>query len=88
MSAEDGLFRSVLKPGPRVRGLWRGALDAIFPPQSIDGGPALAGGLSASAWSRIQWLDGLVCDGCGQPVRLITSHDTRGCNSKPRGVRG
>jgi ComF family protein len=50
-----------------MRGLWRGALDAVFPPQSIDGQPALAGGLSASAWSRIQWLDGPVCDGCGVP---------------------
>ena len=50
-----------------MRELFRGALDMVFPPQSIDGGPALAGGLSVAAWSRIQWLDGPVCDGCGAP---------------------
>src|ERR1700761_7983029 len=72
MSAEDGLFPSLLKPGPRARALWRGTLDLIFPPQAIDGGAAQAGGLSALAWSRIQFLDGPVCDGCGQPPVLIT----------------
>ncbi|MDB5464872.1 MAG: comFC [Phenylobacterium sp.] len=78
MSAEDGLFPNLfkegaaLKPGPRVRGLWRGALDLIVPPQAIDGGAAQAGGLSAEAWSRIQFLDGPVCDGCGQPILLFT----------------
>jgi hypothetical protein len=50
--------------------MWRGALDLIFPPQAIDGGAALAGGLSAEAWSRIRFLDGPVCDGCGQPTFL------------------
>src|SRR6185503_20492981 len=73
-----------LKPGPRVRGLWRGALDAIFPPQSIDGGPALAGGLSASAWSRIQWLDGPVCDGCGVPFAYEIGVRCAPCLAKPR----
>jgi ComF family protein len=84
MSAEDGVFRSVLKPGPRIRGLWRGALDAVFPPQSIDGGPALAGGLSAAAWSRIQWLDGSVCDGCGVPFEYEIGVRCAACLAKPR----
>jgi hypothetical protein len=45
----------------------------IFPPQALDGGSAQAGGLSAQAWSRIQFLDGPVCDGCGLPVAMITT---------------
>jgi ComF family protein len=84
MSAEDGLFRSVLKPGPRMRGLWRGALDAIFPPQSIDGAPVLAGGLSAAAWSRIQWLDGPVCDGCGVPFEYEIGVRCAACLARRR----
>jgi ComF family protein len=84
MSAEDGLFRRVLKPGPHVRGLWRGALDAIFPPQSIDGQPALAGGLSAAAWSRIQWLDGPVCDGCGVPFEYEIGVRCAACLARRR----
>jgi ComF family protein len=84
MSAEDGLFRSVLKPGLRLKGLWRGALDAVFPPQSIDGSPALAGGLSAAAWSRIQWLDGPVCDGCGVPFEYEIGVRCAACLARPR----
>jgi len=84
MSAEDGLFRSVLKPGPRVRGLLRGALDMVFPPQSIDGQPTLAGGLSAAAWSRIHWLDGPVCDGCGVPFDYEIGVRCAACLARPR----
>ena len=43
----------------------RGALDLILPPQAFDGGAAQGRGLSAEAWSRITFLDGPVCDGCG-----------------------
>ena len=84
MRAEDGRFSALVKPGPRLRGLWRGALDAIFPPQSIDGGPALAGGLSAQAWSRIAWLDGPVCDGCGTPFEFEIGSRCAACLAKPR----
>jgi ComF family protein len=84
MSAEDGLFPQGMKPGPRVRALWRGALDLIFPPQSIDGGEALAGGLSAEAWSRIQFLDGPVCDGCGSPFDYDIGSRCAACLAKPR----
>jgi hypothetical protein len=38
MSAEDGLFRSALKPQPRVRSLMRGAVDLVISPQAIDDG--------------------------------------------------
>ncbi len=43
----------------------------LFPPQSLDSGPApLAGGLSAASWSRIHFLDGPVCHGCGSPFEF------------------
>ncbi len=84
MTAEDGRFAQLMKPGPRMRGLWRGALDVLFPPQSIDGGPALAGGLSAAAWSRIAWLDGPVCDGCGVPFEYELGVRCAACLARPR----
>jgi ComF family protein len=84
MSAEDGLFPTVLKPGPRMRALWRGALDMVFPPQAIDGEAALAGGISAAAWSRIQFLDGPVCDGCGTPFEFDIGSRCGACLAKPR----
>ncbi len=73
-----------MKRGPRLRGLWRGALDMVFPPQSIDGSPALASGLSAAAWSRIQWLDGPVCDGCGVPFEYEIGVRCAACLARPR----
>ena len=84
ISAEHGLFRSALKPGPRARALWRGTLDLVFPPQTIDGGLALAGGLSAVAWSRIQFLDGPVCDGCGVPFEYDIGSRCAACLARPR----
>jgi ComF family protein len=84
MGAEDGLFLSLLKPGPRVRSAFRGALDLVFPPQAIDGGAALAGGLSAAAWSRIQFLDGPVCDGCSAPFEFDIGSRCAACLAKPR----
>jgi len=74
-----------LKPGPRAKALWRGALDLIFPPQSLDGGPApQSGGISAEAWSRIQFIDGPVCDGCGAPFEFETLDRCAACAAKPR----
>jgi ComF family protein len=84
MSAEDGLFPQLLKPGPRARAMWRGALDLIFPPQTIDGGAAQAGGISAEAWSRIRFLDGPVCDGCGAPFEFDIGSRCAACLAKPR----
>ncbi|WP_414695329.1 ComF family protein [Phenylobacterium sp.] len=83
MRAEDGVFLQRLKPGPRVRALTRGALDLIFPPQAIDGGAALAGGLSAAAWSRIHFLDGPVCDGCGVPFEFEIGSRCAACLGRP-----
>ena len=62
----------------------RGGLDMVFPPQSIDGQPTLAGGLSAAAWSRIHWLDGPVCDGCGVPFDYEIGVRCAACLARPR----
>lgn len=85
MSAEDGVFGSLLKPGPRAKALWRGALDLMFPPQALDGGAAsMSGGLTAASWSRIHFLDGPVCDGCGAPFEYDPGARCAACLAKPR----
>ncbi|PZQ65809.1 MAG: amidophosphoribosyltransferase [Phenylobacterium zucineum] len=83
MSAEDGDFAATWKP--RVQAAWRGALDMLFPPQTLDGGPRpLAGGFSADAWMRIRFLDGPVCDGCGGPFEYDPGVRCAACLAKPR----
>ncbi len=60
-------------------------LDMLFPPQTLDGGPRpLAGGFSADAWSRIRFLDGPVCDGCGAPFEFDPGARCAACLAKPR----
>ena len=56
----------------------------MFPPQTLDGGPAMAGGLSAEAWSRIHFLDGPVCDGCGIPFDYALDARCAACLARPR----
>lgn len=69
----------------RLRGLWRDALDLIFPPQALDDGAASqGGGLSAEAWSRIAFLDGPVCDGCGSPFEFDPGVRCAACLAQPR----
>jgi ComF family protein len=83
MGAEDGDFAAAWKP--RARAAWRGALDMLFPPQALDGGPRpLAGGLSAETWSRIRFLDGPVCDGCGAPFEFDPGVRCAACLARPR----
>jgi hypothetical protein len=73
IEADDGVGGLVRMTRSRLKSLAGGLLDLIFPPRTLDDGAhSLTGGLSAEAWSRIQFLDGPVCDGCGQPVALIT----------------
>jgi ComF family protein len=84
MAAEDGVFGARLKPGPRAKALWRGALDLVFPPQALDGGAAASGGLSAETWSRIHFLDGPVCHGCGAPFEYDIGGPCAACLAKPR----
>jgi ComF family protein len=84
MRAEDGGLQRSWKPGPRARALLRGVLDLVFPPsQSGDLG---AHGLSVEAWSKIHFLDGPVCDGCGAPFDYDAGPDVRcaACMTRPR----
>lgn len=55
----------------------------IFPPHEDDGAGAA---LSAEAWSRIHFLDGPVCDGCGAPFEYDLGPDIRcaACTANPR----
>lgn len=56
----------------------------MLPPQTLDGGPRpLAGGFSAEAWSRIHFLDGPVCDGCGAPFPYATGDRCTACLAQP-----
>jgi ComF family protein len=68
MGAEHGHFGAEWKRGFGGKALLRGALDLIFPRDTLDGEAAVgAHGLTAEAWSKIHFLDGPVCDGCGAP---------------------
>ncbi len=83
MDAEHGEFAATWKP--RFQAAWRGALDMLFPPQALDGGPRpMAGGFSAETWSRIRFLDGPVCDGCGTPFEYDPGARCAACLAKPR----
>jgi len=65
----------------------RGVLDLIFPPRTLDGAAAQgAGGLSAEAWSKIAFIDGPVCDGCGLPFEFDQGPGVRcaACTARPR----
>lgn len=85
LRAEDGDFGRRWEPGPRIAAAWRAGLDLVFPPQTIDAGPRpLAGGFSAGAWSRIRFLDGPVCDGCGVPFEYDPGARCAACMAKPR----
>jgi ComF family protein len=83
LSAEDGDFAASWKPKAQMA--WRTALDMLVPPQTIDAGPRpLAGGFSAGAWTRIRFLDGPVCDGCGIPFDFDPGARCAACLAKPR----
>lgn len=85
MAAEHGDFSRRWEPGPRLKGLWRTGLDLVFPPQALDGGPRpLAGGFTSPVWSRIHFLDGPVCDGCGVPFDFDPGARCAACQARPR----
>jgi len=56
----------------------------VFPPRSLDGASAQAGGLNAQDWSRIHFLDGPVCDGCGAPFEYDLGARCAACQARPR----
>jgi ComF family protein len=83
LSADEADF--VARWKPKAQAAFRAGLDMLFPPQALDGGPRpLAGGFSAEAWSRIRFLDGPVCDGCGQPFEFDPGARCAACLAKPR----
>jgi ComF family protein len=87
MGAEDGDFAAGWKQALNARAVLRGALDLIFPRETLDGQPAVgAQGLAADAWLRIRFLDGPVCDGCGAPFDYDPGPGARcaACMARPR----
>ncbi len=67
-------------------GLGRGLLDLLLPPSSQDGEAALSGGMSASAFAKITFLDDPVCDGCGlaMPYAEAALERCPACQAKPK----
>ena len=57
-----------------------------MPPHALEGeGPRpFAPGLSAEGWSRIAWVDGPVCDGCGAPFAYDLRSRCAACLGRPR----
>ena len=55
--------------GIRLRGAAVRLLDLILPPRPLDeaAGSVQSVGLTATAWSRIAFIDAPFCDGCGGP---------------------
>jgi ComF family protein len=83
MRAEDGDFAGSWKPAAKAA--WGRALDLLLPPQSLDGADrAQSGGFTAEAWSRIRFLDGPACDGCGTPFDYDIGARCPACLAKPR----
>jgi len=85
MGAEHGQFSAEWKRA--VGGEFRGALDLILPRDTLDGEARIgAHGLPAEAWSRIHFLDGPVCDGCGAPFDFDPGPGVRcaPCMARPR----
>jgi predicted amidophosphoribosyltransferase len=83
LSAEDGDFAARWKP--KAQAAWRAALDMLFPAAGAGRRPRpLAGGFSAEAWTRIRFLDGPVCDGCGAPFEFDPGARCAACLARPR----
>jgi len=61
-------------------------LDLLLPPSSLDGEAALSGGLSASAFAKVTFLDDPVCDGCGLAMAYAEAAVERcpACQAKPK----
>lgn len=67
-------------------GLGRALLDLLLPPSSLDGEAALSGGMAASAFVKLTFLDDPVCDGCGLAMPYAEAALTRcpACLARPR----
>lgn len=88
MGAEHGDSGPTWKAGPGhlLRDCGRGLLDLLLPPSSLDGQAALSGGLTASAFAKLTFLDDPVCDGCGlaMPYADAALERCPACQARPR----
>jgi ComF family protein len=85
MSLQDGTRRRPWEPGPRVRAAFGRALDLIYPPQALDGTVAPQSmGLSAHAWTQVQFIAEPLCDGCGAPFEYEIGSRCAACLARPR----
>ncbi|PIB93640.1 ComF family protein [Caulobacter sp. FWC2] len=84
MRAEHGDSERFWKAGPLMFGFGRSVLDLLLPPSSLDGEAALSGGLTASAFSKLTFLDDPVCDGCGLAMAYEQAERCPGCQAKPK----
>jgi ComF family protein len=91
MRPEHGDSEPTWKAGPRLiaphlAGWGRSLLDFLLPPSSLDGEAALSGGLTASAFAKLTFLDDPVCDGCGlaMPYAEAAAERCVGCQAKPK----
>jgi ComF family protein len=81
------LRRQQLKPPSQLRAALGAGLDLILPPETLDGGLApMSSGLSTDGWTRIEFLDDPVCDGCGVPFPYDLGQRARCavCMARPR----
>ncbi len=70
-----------------LRPALRSLIDLVLPVRAFDdGSPAASPGLSIAAWSRIRFIDGPVCDGCGTPFDYDLGEGMRcpTCMARPR----
>lgn len=67
-------------------GFGRSVLDLLLPPSSLDGEAALSGGLTASAFAKLTFLDDPVCDGCGLAMAYAETamQLCPACQAKPK----
>lgn len=82
--ADDGATELLRATGWRLKRITGDLLDLIFPPMTLDGAHALAGGLSAETWSRITFIDDPACLGCGAPFEYELGVRCAACLAKPR----
>ncbi len=90
MRVEGGTARGLRQSRPRAPSRWSAALrqgiDLLLPPAALDedAGRPLSPGLSAAAWSRIQFIDAPCCDGCGAPFAYALPSRCAACLARPR----
>ena len=63
-------------------------IDLAFPPERLDegGGRTLNAGVSAPLWTKISFLEGPCCDGCGSPFAYALGDGVRcaACQAAPK----